>query len=231
MRFAVHRPGVPAASPRSHRMPCGDVPGRVHVGVTGETAGHAAVQGLALAAARCNVPARRATLAREGGMNPLYSSRGLILQPAHQQPPARSQDTSVQPSLSPDVTARPLHSALCGSGHADDAEILDTDHVKSARESSSRLLGPAFRQVGCLCVPAKKFVIAWRWSRIACCCTITLPSASHGLAARAAVNCRHRSANPGAEPRPTRHQDSCSTHRFHTNRASAQCRSNTTSCV
>jgi hypothetical protein len=29
MGFAVHRPGNPVASPRSHRMPCGDVPGRV----------------------------------------------------------------------------------------------------------------------------------------------------------------------------------------------------------
>jgi hypothetical protein len=29
--FAVHRPGNPVASPRSHRMPCGDVPGRVHI--------------------------------------------------------------------------------------------------------------------------------------------------------------------------------------------------------
>jgi hypothetical protein len=25
-RFAVHRPGIPDASPRSHRVPCGDVP-------------------------------------------------------------------------------------------------------------------------------------------------------------------------------------------------------------
>jgi hypothetical protein len=31
MGFAVHRPGNPVASPRSHRMPCGDVPGRVHI--------------------------------------------------------------------------------------------------------------------------------------------------------------------------------------------------------
>ena len=35
MGFAVHRPGNPVASPRSHRMPCGDVPGRVHISMAG----------------------------------------------------------------------------------------------------------------------------------------------------------------------------------------------------
>jgi hypothetical protein len=96
------------------------------------------------------------------------------------------------------------------------------------RNPSSR---PALRHVGRRCVPAKKFVIAWAWSRIACCCTITLPSASHWLFSRAAVSCRHRSANRGIGPRPGRHQDSCSTHRFHTYLASAQCRSSATSSV
>ena len=33
MRFAVHGPSYPVASPRSHGMPRPDVPGRVHVGV------------------------------------------------------------------------------------------------------------------------------------------------------------------------------------------------------
>jgi hypothetical protein len=57
LRFAVHRPGNPVASPRSHRMPCGDVSGRIHVSVQRVTASHAAEQGLALATARCDVPA------------------------------------------------------------------------------------------------------------------------------------------------------------------------------
>src|SRR5436190_7877125 len=108
LRFAVHPLRQPGASPRSHGVPRRDVDGRVHVGVTGKATGHAAVQGLALAAARCYVPARRATLARKGGMNPLHSSWGLVLQAAHHQPPPGSQDASVQPSLSPDVTTRPL---------------------------------------------------------------------------------------------------------------------------
>ena len=40
MKFAVHRLGVPEASPRRHGVPRRNVPGRVHVGVAGETAGH-----------------------------------------------------------------------------------------------------------------------------------------------------------------------------------------------
>jgi hypothetical protein len=47
-RFAVHRPGNPVASPRSHGVPRRDVDGRVHVSVTSETAGSAPEHGLAL---------------------------------------------------------------------------------------------------------------------------------------------------------------------------------------
>src|SRR6516164_2704759 len=95
------------------------------------------------------------------------------------------------------------------------------------RNPLSRL---ALRQRGRRCVPAKKFAIACLWSRTACCCTITLPAASHGLPVRALVSCRQRSAKPGTFSRPGRHHDSCSTHRFHTYRASAQCRSRISSC-
>jgi hypothetical protein len=41
LRFAAHPPAQWRASPRSHRMPCGDIPGRVHVSVTGVSAGRA----------------------------------------------------------------------------------------------------------------------------------------------------------------------------------------------
>jgi hypothetical protein len=34
LRFAVHRLGIPEASPRSHRMPCGDIHSGVHVLLT-----------------------------------------------------------------------------------------------------------------------------------------------------------------------------------------------------
>ena len=36
MRFAVHRPGCPVASPRSHGVPRRDIPGRIYVRVLGE---------------------------------------------------------------------------------------------------------------------------------------------------------------------------------------------------
>src|SRR5690349_17932053 len=113
-------------------MPCGDIPGRVHVSIVGVSAGHAAEQGLALAAARCGVPARRAALAR----------------------------------VRADITRT----------HLDDAEPL---------------VPPGFAPRRAAGVLAKKPVIAWPWSRIAC----------------------------------------CSTHRFHTNRASAQCFRRTASCA
>jgi hypothetical protein len=41
LRFAVHRPGTPEASPRSHGVPRRDVPGRVHISVAGVSAGSA----------------------------------------------------------------------------------------------------------------------------------------------------------------------------------------------
>src|SRR4029077_10434955 len=65
LRFAVHGPGNPVASPRSHGVPRRDVSGRVCVSVVGVPAGYAAEQGLALAAVRCDVPACRAPLAGE----------------------------------------------------------------------------------------------------------------------------------------------------------------------
>src|SRR6266571_7886188 len=64
LRFAVHRPGNPVASPRSHGVPRRDVPRRVHVRVAGVTAGSAPEDGLALTRVLVHLPARRAPLAR-----------------------------------------------------------------------------------------------------------------------------------------------------------------------
>ena len=99
MRFAVHRPGNPVASPRSHGVPRRDVPGRVHVSVAGVTAGSAPEDGLALARLPVHLPARRAPLARERGFDLLHPAGRLVLQPAHQQAPPRPQDAPVQPGL------------------------------------------------------------------------------------------------------------------------------------
>ena len=77
MRFAVHGPGNPVASPRSHGVPRRDVLRRVHVRVAGETAGSAPEHGLALTRVPVHLPARRAPLARVMRLNLLHPARGL----------------------------------------------------------------------------------------------------------------------------------------------------------
>ena len=135
MRFAVHRPGFPAASPRGHGVPRRDVPGRVHISVAGETAGSAPEDGLAIARLPVHLPARRASLARECGTDLLHPPRRLLLQAAHKQPPPGSQDASVQPGLGADAPAGAVPGALRGPGHRPDSQVLNPDHVEPARES------------------------------------------------------------------------------------------------
>ena len=115
-------------------MPRRDVPGRVHVGVERETAGHAGEEGLALAALRCDVPARRAALARERGINLLDPTRGFIFQAMHQQTPAGPQDLAVQPGLLSGPSCRGLHGSLSRTGHVADLQVLDPDHVETSRQ-------------------------------------------------------------------------------------------------
>ena len=67
MRFAVHRPGNPVASPRSHGVPRRDVPGRIHICVAGETAGRALEDGLTLARLRIRRARRHQRLRRDDG--------------------------------------------------------------------------------------------------------------------------------------------------------------------
>ena len=147
LRFAVHRPGSPEASPRSHRMPCGDIPGRVHVSVAGVAAGHAAEQGLALAAARCDVPARAAALRRVSGVDFLNSARGLLLQTRDKQAPAGGEYFPVQAGLVPYVSARVLDGSPGRAGHARDPQIFDPDHIESACQTGACLLNPVFAGV------------------------------------------------------------------------------------
>src|SRR5690242_17346699 len=112
LRFAVHRPGIPEASPRSHDVPRRDVPGRVHVSVAGVSAGRAHEPRLALTRPRIHVPARRAPLARERSTDLLHPAGRLFLQAAYQQAPSGPQDAAVQPGFLPDAAARVLHSAF-----------------------------------------------------------------------------------------------------------------------
>ena len=142
MRFAVHRPGVPAASPRSHRMPCGDISCRVDVRVEREVAGHAGEECLALAALRCDVPARRATLTGERSFNSLYPARRFVLQAAYQQAPARPEDFPIQHGLLPDIPAGSLFGSPCRAGHTFNIEGFNPDQVEPSNQIGTYLLGP-----------------------------------------------------------------------------------------
>src|SRR6266700_5384963 len=147
VRFAVHRPGCPVASPRSHGVPRRDVDGRVHIRVAGETAGRAPEPRLALTRVPVHLPARRAPLAREHGSDLLHPAGGLVLQAADQQAPPRTQDAPVQPGLLPDVPAWALPRAPRRPGHLRDLQVLDPDQVEPAREVRAGLLRPVLTPV------------------------------------------------------------------------------------
>jgi hypothetical protein len=142
LRFAVHGPGIPVASPHSHGVPRRDVLGRVHVSVAGEATGSASEDGLALARLRIHPPARRTALARESGRYPFDPSWGLVFQSVYQQAPPGVQDASIKPGLCLDVPARVLDGALGTADHVLDVEVLDADYVKLACQAGADLLGP-----------------------------------------------------------------------------------------
>ena len=142
MRFAVHRPGVPAASPRSHRMPCGDISCCIYVRIKREVAGHAGEERLALAALRCYVPARRTTLAGERSFNLLYPVRRFVLQATNEQTPAGPQDSPIQPGFLTDVLAGSLSGSSCRAGHALDAEVFDSNQIEPPCQAGAYFLGP-----------------------------------------------------------------------------------------
>ena len=111
LRFAVHGPGIPEASPRIHGVPGRDVACRVHISIASVSAGHAAKEGLVLTALRSDLPARRAALARVGGWNSLDPSGSLVLQAADECTPARTADGSIQTAVSL-VDSEPRNCAL-----------------------------------------------------------------------------------------------------------------------
>ena len=147
MRFAVHGPGIPDASPRSHGVSRRDVHGRVHVSVAGVSAGGAPEDGLTLARRPVHLPARRAALARVRGFDLLHPAGSFLRQAAYQQPPPRPQDAPVEPGFLPGVAGRVLPGALRGPGHVLDLEVLDPDHVEPARDVRAGLLRPVLAPV------------------------------------------------------------------------------------
>ena len=103
---------------------------------------------MVLAALRCDVPARRATLAGERGIDPFHPAGGLVLQAAYQQAPTRGEHAPVQPGFLAHVPARLGDGALSRARHVPDAQVLDADHVEPAREISGGLLGPVLSRIG-----------------------------------------------------------------------------------
>jgi hypothetical protein len=152
LRFAVHGPGSPVASPRSHGVPRRDVPGRVHVSVERVSAGGAGEDGLALARLRIHPPARRTTLARIRGTHLFDSARGLVLQTAYQQAPPGPQDAPVQSRLLADIPPRPFDRSLGAPRHVLDVQVLDADHVEPSCQVGGELLRPVPAPVRLTCL-------------------------------------------------------------------------------
>jgi hypothetical protein len=147
LRFAVHRLGNPIASPRSYRMPCGKVSSRVHVGVTGEGAGSAPEDGLALARFPVHVPAGTATLTGVRRVEHLDAAWGLLVQTADEQPPPGGEYLAIQPSLLTHAVPRVASGPSSAFGHVLDGQALDTDQIETARQIGTDLLTPILADI------------------------------------------------------------------------------------
>jgi hypothetical protein len=148
LRFAVHGPGCPVASPRSHGVPRRDVPGRVHVSIAGESAGSTTEEGLALARAPVHLPARRAALTRVMRLDFFHPAGCLLFQAAHQQSPAGLKDAPVQRGLGADVATWVLRRSSGRPGHVPDLQVFYSDHVEPARDVRAGFLSPVLPPVG-----------------------------------------------------------------------------------
>ena len=179
MGFAVRRPGNPDASPRSHRMPCGDVLGRVDVCVAGVTAGGASEDRLALAVLRRHMSARAAALAGERGIDLFDPAGSFLLQPFDQDAPAGGEDFPVEPGLGTHVAAGSGHGAPSRARHVPYPQILHTDHIEPADQVSRELSAQSLlasaprtfsRAIACL-TAARRLLprlarASLRWSRL-----------------------------------------------------------------
>jgi hypothetical protein len=142
LRFAVHRPGIPEASPRGNGVPRRNILRCVYVGVAGIPAGSAAEARLALARLPVHVPTRRASLACERRRHLLNSSWCLLLQATDEQPPARAIDASVESSLGCYAPSWIVSRSSSRTDHGPNVQILNPDYVESLRDVSGGLLGP-----------------------------------------------------------------------------------------
>ena len=148
MRFTVHSPAPRLeGSPRCHRPPGGDVPGRVHIRIQPQPTGHTPENRLALTALRRTVPAGRTGLRRVRGHNPLHPTGSLVLQPGHQQPPPLGQDRPIQPRLLPHPATRCRECPARRTGHVPDPQALHPNHIEPPRQIGRDLLHPVLAPV------------------------------------------------------------------------------------
>ena len=147
MRFAVHRPGNPVASPRSHGVSRRDISSRVHVSIAGEIAGSAPEDGLALARLRIHLPTRRAALTRVMRLNFLYSAWSFLLEAAYQQTPSRPEDFTVEPGLLSYIPAGIVRCASRRPSHVFDHEGFDPDQVVPTGDVCADLFSPILAPV------------------------------------------------------------------------------------
>jgi hypothetical protein len=142
LRFAVRRLGNPYASPRSHRTPCGDVLGCVHISVACVPAGRAAEDGLALARLSVDLPAGGTTLRSVSRMDPLNSSWGLLLKASDKHSPGILQYSSVQGCFLGDLSTRLSSRATCRARHRPNIERFDADQIKVDGQARRDFLAP-----------------------------------------------------------------------------------------
>ncbi len=147
MKFAVHRPGYPIASPRSHGVPRRDVHGRIHISVARVSARSAYEARLALTRLRIHVPAGRASLAGERWPDLLDSSGRLILKPPHQQTPSRPQDLTVEAGLRAYAATWLLNGPSCRARHVPNLQVFDPDQVELPGKVSAGLFNPVLTAI------------------------------------------------------------------------------------
>jgi hypothetical protein len=148
LRFTLHRPSQNSAvSTCCHGMSCGDISGRVHIGVRPVPARNAYESRLALTTLGSDVLAGITGLRRVRRVDFLDSSGCFLFQPAREQAPPRVEDAPVEPGLLCDVPIRLLDGSPRRSGHGLDVEVLDPDHVEAAGEVCGGLFYPVLAPV------------------------------------------------------------------------------------
>jgi len=147
LRFAVHPPAQRRASPRSHRVPHGDVSSCVHVSVARKGAVPAAEGGLALARPRVNGSARATALGGECRANPFYPARGLVLKALDKQAPSAGKDFPIQSALLAHAPTWIAGRSPDRTGHLADAEILNPNQVECSGQIGRSFFDPVLSRI------------------------------------------------------------------------------------